>query len=92
MAIPRNDIPRNADCRGGVFAVFAKIPPPILFAVFWSATRHATSLQTPPAPVSRFAVAGRLGDLPPKRRRKPPVVRVRHRRLRVDIYSGPRRR
>ena len=57
-----------------------------------SATRHATSLQTPPAPVSRFAVAGRLGDLPPKRRRKPPVVRVRHRRLRVDIYSGPRRR
>ena len=47
MAIPRNDIPRNADCRGGVFAVFAKIPPPILFAVFWSATRHATSLQTP---------------------------------------------
>ena len=21
--------PRNADCRGGVFAVFAKIPPPI---------------------------------------------------------------
>ena len=57
-----------------------------------SATRHATSLQTPPAPVSRFAVAGRLADLPPKRRRKPPVVRVRHRRLRVDIYSGPRRR
>ena len=57
-----------------------------------SATWHATSLQTPPAPVSRFAVAGRLADLPPKRRRKPPVVRVRHRRLRVDIYSGPRRR
>ena len=52
----------------------------------------ATSLQTAPAPVSRFAVAGRLADLPPKRRRKPPVVRVRHRRLRVDIYSGPRRR
>ena len=52
-----------------------------------SATR-----QTAPAPVSRFAVAGRLADLPPKRRRKPPVVRVRHRRLRVDIYSGPRRR
>ena len=66
------------------------------------ATRRATSLQTPsapsatlqtaPAPVSRFAVAGRLADLPPKRRRKPPVVRVLHRRLRVDIYSGPRRR
>ena len=57
-----------------------------------SATRHATSLQTPAAPVSRFAVAGRLADLPPKGRRKPPVVRVYHRRLRVDIYSGPRRR
>ena len=57
-----------------------------------SAPRSATSLQTAPAPVSRFAVAGRLADLPPKRRRKPPVVRVRHRRLRVDIYSGPRRR
>ena len=24
----RNDIPAIADCRGGVFAVFAKIPPP----------------------------------------------------------------
>ena len=23
------DLDRNADCRGGVFAVFAKIPPPI---------------------------------------------------------------
>ena len=23
------DADRNADCRGGVFAVFAKIPPPI---------------------------------------------------------------
>lgn len=57
-----------------------------------SAPRSATSLQTAPAPVSRFAVAGRLADLPTKRRRKPPVVRVRHRRLRVDIYSGPRRR
>ena len=57
-----------------------------------SATRHATSLQTAPAPISRFAVAGRLADLPPKGRRKPPSVRVRHRRLRVDIYSGPRRR
>ena len=54
--------------------------------------RHATSLQTPAAPASRFAVAGRLADLPPKGRRKPPVVRVYHRRLRVDIYSGPRRR
>ena len=28
----RNDIPANADCRGGVFAVFAKIPPPVLAA------------------------------------------------------------
>ena len=55
-------------------------------------TAGSATLQTPPAPVSRFAVAGRLADLPPKRRRKPPVVRVRHRRLRVDIYSGPRRR
>ena len=57
-----------------------------------SATRHATSLQTTATPISRFAVAGRLADLPPKGRRKPPVVRVYHRRLRVDIYSGPRRR
>ena len=57
-----------------------------------SATRHATSLQTPATPISRFAVVGRLADLPPKGRRKPPVVRVYHRRLRVDIYSGPRRR
>ena len=65
--------------------------PPMNLTVF-IATRSATSLQTAPAPVSRFAVAGRLADLPPKRRRKPPVVRVRHRRLRVDIYSGPRRR
>ena len=24
----RNDIPATPDCRGGVFAVFAKIPPP----------------------------------------------------------------
>ena len=57
-----------------------------------SATRHATSLQTPSTPISRFAVAGRLADLPPRGRRKPPFVRVYHRRLRVDIYSGPRRR
>ena len=57
-----------------------------------SATRRATSLQTTAAPASRLAVAGRLADLPPKGRRKPPVVRVYHRRLRVDIYSGPRRR
>ena len=57
-----------------------------------STTRHATSLQTTATPISRFAVAGRLADLPPKGRRKPPVVRVYHRRLRVDIYSGPRRR
>ena len=57
-----------------------------------SATRPATSLQTPATPISRFAVVGRLADLPPKGRRKPPVVRVYHRRLRVDIYSGPRRR
>ncbi|MFC2508746.1 MAG: DUF6266 family protein [Bacteroides sp.] len=56
------------------------------------ATRPATSPQTTAAPASRFAVAGRLADLPPKGRRKPPVVRVYHRRLRVDIYSGPRRR
>ena len=28
--LDRNDIPANADCRGGVFAVFAKIPPPVL--------------------------------------------------------------
>ena len=28
----RNDIPDNADCRGGVFAVFAKISPPVLAA------------------------------------------------------------
>ena len=61
-------------------------------ATLSGATRHATSLQTPPAPISRFAVAGRLADLPPRGRRKPPVVRVYHRRLRVDIYSGPRRR
>ncbi len=26
--LDRNDIPANADCRGGVFAVFAKISPP----------------------------------------------------------------
>ena len=57
-----------------------------------SATRPATSLPTAPASISRFAVAGRLADLPPRGRRKPPVVRVYHRRLRVDIYSGPRRR
>ena len=25
--------PRNADCRGGVFAVFAKIPPPTRFTI-----------------------------------------------------------
>ena len=56
------------------------------------ATRHATSLQTTSTPISRFAVAGRLADLPPRGRRKPPFVRVYHRRLRVDIYSGPRRR
>ena len=57
-----------------------------------SATRPATSLPTAPASISRFAVAGRLADLPPRGRRKPPFVRVYHRRLRVDIYSGPRRR
>ena len=57
-----------------------------------SATRPATSLPTAPASISRFAVAGRLADLPPKGRRKLPFVRVYHRRLRVDIYSGPRRR
>ena len=57
-----------------------------------SATQPAASLQTTSTPISRFAVAGRLADLPPKGRRKPPVVRVYHRRLRVDIYSGPRRR
>ncbi len=53
--LERNDIPDNADCRGGVFAVFAKISPPVLAAfrgygvdaVFWGATRHATSLQRP---------------------------------------------
>ena len=56
------------------------------------ATQHATSLQTTAAPASRFAVAGRLADLPPRGRRRPPVIRVYHRRLRVDIYSGPRRR
>ena len=56
------------------------------------ATRHATSLQTTSTPISRFAVAGRLADLPPRGRRKPPFVRVYHRRLRVDIDSGPRRR
>ena len=56
------------------------------------ATRRATSLQTTSTPISRFAVAGRLADLPPRGRRKPPFVRVYHRRLRVDIYSGPRRR
>ena len=28
--LDRNDILANADCRGGVFAVFAKIPPPIV--------------------------------------------------------------
>ena len=28
----RNDIHANADCRGGVFAVFAKISPPVLAA------------------------------------------------------------
>ena len=57
-----------------------------------SATRPATSLPTAPASISRFAVAARLADLPPRGRRKPPFVRVYHRRLRVDIYSGPRRR
>ncbi len=30
--LERNDIPDNADCRGGVFAVFAKISPPVLAA------------------------------------------------------------
>ena len=57
-----------------------------------SATQPAASLQTTSTPISRFAVAGRLADLPPRGRRKPPFVRVYHRRLRVDIYSGPRRR
>ena len=57
-----------------------------------SATQPATSLQTPAAPASRFAVSGRLADLPPKGRRRPQRPLVRHRRLRVDIYSGPRRR
>ena len=28
--LDRNGIPANADCRGGVFAVFAKIPPPTI--------------------------------------------------------------
>ena len=32
--LDRNAIPANADCRGGVFSVFAKIPPPVLSAVF----------------------------------------------------------
>ena len=57
-----------------------------------SATRPATSLPAAPASISRFAVAGRLADLPPKGRRRPQRPLVRHRRLRVDIYSGPRRR
>ncbi len=57
-----------------------------------SATRRAASLPTAPASISRFAVAGRLADLPPKGRRRPQRPLVRHRRLRVDIYSGPRRR
>ena len=30
--LERKDIPDNADCRGGVFAVFAKISPPVLAA------------------------------------------------------------
>ena len=57
-----------------------------------SAAQHAASRQTPAAPASRFAAAGRLADLPPKGRRRPQRPLVRHRRLRVDIYSGPRRR
>ena len=40
--LDRNAIPANADCRGGVFAVFAKIPPPTIP----SAMRDAR----PPAP------------------------------------------
>ena len=31
--LDRNAIPANADCRGGVFAVFAKIPPPAASAL-----------------------------------------------------------
>ena len=61
--LDRNAIPANADCRGGVFSVFAKIPPPTAPAAQTRprgdtldgyggaapliATRHATSLQRP---------------------------------------------
>ena len=87
--------PHGAGKRGrydSAHCVAAPATTTAVSATLQTAPAPSATLQTPPAPVSRFAVAGRLADLPPKRRRKPPVVRVRHRRLRVDIYSGPRRR
>jgi len=46
---------RNADCRGGVFAVFAKIPPP-------TCPPHARILSRPPFPVviSRMVMSARV--------------------------------
>ena len=46
---------RNADCRGGVFAVFAKIPPP-------TCPPHARILPRPPFPVviSRMVMSARV--------------------------------
>ena len=38
--LDRNAIPANADCRGGVFSVFAKIPPPVLFTIREDSPAH----------------------------------------------------
>ena len=48
LAIARNGIPAMPDCRGGVFAVFAKIPPPIL-------SNHMC-VSCPPIPISHVCI------------------------------------
>ena len=54
---------RNADCRGGVFAVFAKIPPP---------TPHITPHRThPPLPIHHARKSAR--PIHPARRSPLPV-------------------
>ena len=40
--------PRNADCRGGVFAVFAKISPPTRFTIREDFPAHLSTLRAYP--------------------------------------------
>ena len=48
LAIARHGLPAMPDCRGGVFAVFAKIPPPIL-------SNHMC-VSCPPIPISHVCI------------------------------------